>query len=154
MDEPKQSAGTASAYMIPIGLVLLLIAWVWPEHDATGPAVESTYSRLLGFRIDGVALEARRILGSVVMHLGWVAVAVLALRRTSAPGRLFAFGAAALLGLGEILFFFGSALARNPFLGASSVLAAIAGGVLIAGAASGFRRHGTTQIRGSEGGRA
>ena len=152
MDEPRRSPATASSYLIPIGLALLLVAYVWPVHDTQGP-IDVTYSRLLGYRFDDQPLEARQVAGSIILHLTWVAVTVAALRRTTATGRAIAFGAAALLGLSEIL----SLTARLVFdqlMNASLFLAGAGGVLLIAGALVGMGRRDVREIRGSEEGRA
>lgn len=151
MDEPRRSAAVASRYLIPIALGVLLIAWVWPEQDSSGPGPLTVYySRLLGIRFEGQGYEPRQVAASIVASLPWVAVAIAGLRRTTERGRLLVFGAAALFGLGEILVLVTS-LFRDGFFGVGTVLSGVGGVLLIAGAIVGM---GHREIREPDGGAA
>lgn len=152
MDEPKRSAAAASGYLIPIALGLLLVGYVWPEHGTQGP-VTVTYSRLLGFRIEGAPLPVRQVAGTIVANLPWLAVLLASLRPMAPNGRSFVFGAAGLFGLAEMLQLITTALfgqligVSTLWLGAGSLLLSIA-------ALGGFDRGGEPEIRETEGGRA
>jgi hypothetical protein len=152
MDEPKRTVAEESKYLIPAALAVLLLAYFWPEQDVQGP-VETTYSRLLGFRIEGQPVPTRRVVGSIVMHLTWLAVALAVARPLARRGRTMVLGAAALLGLDELLLIL-SVLLFDQFLGVSTLLGLIGGGLLIAGTVVALREREATEIHAAEGGRA
>ncbi|HEX2296036.1 MAG TPA: hypothetical protein VHN37_12080 [Actinomycetota bacterium] len=148
MDEPKQSAARSSGFMIPLGLALLLVAYLWRED--LGPA---TYSRLLGAQAEGEALDVRIAAVSIVANLALFVVAVASFRRATAVGRTFVCGLAALLGVHEILQSIAFGVVGEVVFG-SMVLSAFAGLLLIVAALGATDRERTRQIRESEGGRA
>ena len=152
MDEPRQSAAAASRYLIPIGLAALLVAYLWPVQETRGP-ITTTYTRLLGFRFDDQPLEVRQVVGTVILNLTWLAVALTALRRTTDRGRAVVFGAAALLGLSEILFVT-SRLVFDQFVNSSLLLSGTGGALLVAGAIAGLGRAAPPEIRERGEGRA
>jgi hypothetical protein len=133
--------------LIPIGLGVLLIAWVWPEQDSSGPGPLTVYySRLLGVRFEGQGYDAGGIAGSIVGHLHWAVVAFLAFRPAARTGRLLVLGAAALFGLTEILVGARS-LFHSDFLGISTALSVVGGALLVAGASVGAGRAKAPEIR-------
>ncbi|HYO61977.1 MAG TPA: hypothetical protein VEU29_08790 [Actinomycetota bacterium] len=152
MDEPKRSAAVASRYLIPIGLAVLAVAYVWPVREVQGP-ITTTYSRLLGFRVEDQSLHVRQIAGSIILNLGWLAVAVAALPRLASAWRGVAFGAAALLGVSEILYLT-ARLVYSQFVGLPVLLSGLGGALLVAGVIVGMGHTGAPEIRETEGGRA
>lgn len=144
MDEPKQSAARASGFVIPIALGILLIAYVWPEGDGW-----VAYSRLLGFRVEGRPLVWRAVGMSAVLLLPLFGVAMATSRRVTARRLPAVLGAAALLGVFEIL----QAISLGLFGGlvGLSIFLTGGGGVLLVVAALGAMDR---EIRESEGARA
>lgn len=152
MDEPRRSAAQTSKWLIPIALGVLLLAYVLPVEETNG-GTTVTYSRLLGFRVEGQDLDPRLVAGNVVLHLTWLVVALLALRRTTAKERGVVFGAAAILGIGEVLYLI-ARLVYDQLVGMNAYLSGLGGILLIVGAVVGMGYVERPEIHESEGARA
>ena len=151
MDEPKQSTARASGYILPIALGILLIGYVWPEHDQQG-VVNITYSRLLGFRVDG-QWQWRSVAGTVVAHLPLFVVALAAAPRVTARRRALVLGAAALLGIAEVLQSIATGV-FGEFIGVGMFLTGGGGVLLLVAALGTLDREPAPEIRETQEARA
>ena len=149
MDEPKQSTARASGFVVPVALTILAVAYVWPENDLGG----ATYSRLLGFQVEGQPLDKRTAGASIVVHLPLLFVAIAVARRVTARGRAFVLGAAALLGVAEVLHAAAFGVFGN-YVGLPMWLWGAGGLLLLVSALGTMERERTAEIRESEGARA
>lgn len=148
MDEPKQSAARASGFVIPIALGILLTAYVWPQDFG-----DVTYTRLLGEQVDGAPRNVRAAGATAVMHLQWLVVALAVFRKVDARRRAFVLGAAALLGVVELLYATAFAVFVE-FAGFTTWLSGTGGLFLVVGALGAMDRYGAPEIRDGEGARA
>lgn len=147
MDEPKQSTARASGFVIPLALALLLAGYLWPEHGGG-----STYTRLLGERVDGAPRDVRVVAFSIATNLPLFIVAAATLKRVSSSTRTFVYGMAALLGIYEMLQVAAIAVFADGVL-ASMLMTGAAGLLLLIAALGAMDRERTSQIREFEGGR-